>query len=179
MIRNQIGVIALDSDRLLDDVSWQILTELQENARLSYTELGRRVGLTAPAVAERVRRMEEMDIITGYRVELNLEKTGLPLVAFIRIATDERMCFQFGGAAREIPEILECHRVTGGDSYIVKVAVSSVRHLERLLDRFMAYGQTVTSIVLSSPVTNRVVAPSELIPSLDDADAHPREGVTV
>jgi Lrp/AsnC family leucine-responsive transcriptional regulator len=179
MIRNQIGVIALDSDKLLDDVSWQILCELQENARLSYTELGRRVGLTAPAVAERVRRMEEMGIINGYRVELNLEKTGLPLLVFIRIATDERTCLQFGSAVREIPEVLECHRVTGGDSYIVKAAVSSVRHLELLLNQFTVYGQTVTSVVLSSPVTNRVVAPSEPVPAPGHVEASPREGVRV
>jgi Lrp/AsnC family leucine-responsive transcriptional regulator len=151
----------LESELILDDVAWRLLAELQANARISFSELGRRVGLSAPAVAERVRRMEEAGIIAGYHVELNLEKLGFPLQAIIRVATDERQCQAFGPLARDIPEVLECHRVTGGDSYICKVAVGSVRHLEQLLDRLMAYGQTVTSVVLSSPVTHRVVTLAE------------------
>ena len=151
----------MESDRVLDDVNWQLLSELQEDARLSYTELGRRVGLTAPAVAERVKRLEESGIIAGYRVDLNLEKVGYPLLVFIRIATNENMCMQFGEVAEQFPEIIECHRVTGGDSYIIQVAVSSVRHLELLLNRIQHYGQTVTSIVLSSTVTKRIVGPPE------------------
>src|SRR5579884_2782480 len=137
--------MTLEFEGVLDDINWRILQELQENGRLSFSELGRRIGLTPPAVAERVRRMEEAGIIEGYRAVLNLEKIGIPLTALIRIATDERMCSQFGAIAKDIPEVLECCRVTGGDSYIVKVAVTSVRHLEDLLDRLMPYGQTVTS----------------------------------
>ena len=120
----------MDTERVLDDVGWQILCELQENARVSYSELGRRVGLTAPAVAERVKRMEDAGIIAGYRLDLNLEKIGLPMQAYVRLETDQHMCQRFGSVARDFPEILECHRVTGGDSYIVKVAVSSVRTRE-------------------------------------------------
>jgi len=151
----------LESERVLDDVNWQILRELQEDARLSYSELGRRVGLSSPSVAERVKRLEEAGVISGYRVELNLEKLGYPLLVFVRIATDEKKCLQFGKIAKQFPEVLECHRVTGGDSYIVQVAVSSVRHLELLLDRLLPYGETVTSIVLSSTVTKRIVGPPE------------------
>jgi Lrp/AsnC family transcriptional regulator, leucine-responsive regulatory protein len=151
----------LESDRTLDEVNWQILRELQEDARLSYSELGRRIGLTAPAVAERVKRLEEAGVIAGYRLDLNLEKVGYPLLVFVRIATDEKMCMQFGAIAKQFPEVLECHRVTGGDSYIVQVAVSSVRHLELLLDRLLPYGETVTSVVLSSTVTKRIVGPPE------------------
>jgi Lrp/AsnC family leucine-responsive transcriptional regulator len=156
---------------MLDEVGWQILCELQENARISYTELGRRVGLTAPAVAERVRRMEEMGIIEGYRVNLNLEKIGLPMQAYIRLAAQEGMCLRFGSIARDIPEVLECHRVTGGDSYILKVAVSSVGHLENLLNRLTPYGNTVTSLILSTPVAGRAIAPSEPIPQRELVDA--------
>jgi len=152
----------VESEGLLDDVNWRILGELQQNARVSYSELGRRVGLTAPAVAERIRRMEDTGIIEGYRTELNLERIGLPILALIRVATSEGACAQFGAVARDIPEVLECRRVTGGDSYVMKVAVTSVQHLETLLDRLTQYGQTVTSIVLSSPVTHRVVAPPGL-----------------
>ncbi len=155
----------MESGCALDEVSWQILVELQENARLSYSELGRRVGLTAPAVADRVRRLEEAGIIEGYRVALNLDKIGLPLLAYIRIATHERMAVPFGSVAKDFPEVLECHRVTGGDSYIVKVAVSSVRHLETLLDRLVHYGETVTSIVLSQIVTHRVIEAPETMKS--------------
>lgn len=154
--------MTFDSERILDEVSWQILGELQRNARISFTELGRRVGLTAPAVAERIRRMEDAGIIGGYRVELNHEKIGRGLLAFIRIATDQGACSRFGAVVeRDFPEVLECHRVTGGDSYILKVAVPSVRELETLLDRLMSYGTTVTSIVLSSPLTNRAIGPEE------------------
>jgi Lrp/AsnC family transcriptional regulator, leucine-responsive regulatory protein len=161
----------LESEKTIDDVGWQILCELQENARISYSELGRRVGLTAPAVAERVKRMEDAGIIEGYRVNLNLEKIGLPMQAYIRIATTEQMCLRFGGIARDFPEILECHRVTGGDSYILKAALSSVSHLEILLNRLLPYGNTVTSLILSTTVANRVIAPSEPVPTWDFAYA--------
>ncbi|MGH2461690.1 MAG: Lrp/AsnC family transcriptional regulator [Chloroflexota bacterium] len=147
----------MESEALLDDVNWKILEELQNNARLSFTELGRRVGLTAPAVAERVRRLEDAGVIEGYRAELNLEKLGLPLLALIRVATGDGMCGQFADVAKGIPEVIECRRVTGGDSYVMKAAVTSVRHLEALLDRLTRYGQTVTSLVLSSPVTHRTI----------------------
>lgn len=147
----------MDSTIQLDEVSWQILGELQDNARITFSELGRRVGLSPPAVAERVRGLEEAGVIVGYRAEVNLEKVGLPLLAFIRIATGERGCGPFGNVVNEFPEVLECHRITGGDSYIVKVAVSTVQHLEDLLNRLTPYGQTVTSLALSSPVRNRRV----------------------
>jgi Lrp/AsnC family leucine-responsive transcriptional regulator len=159
--------ITLESEKTLDEVGWQILSELQDNARISYSELGRRVGLTAPAVAERVKRMEDAGVIEGYRVNLNLEKIGLPMQAYIRIATTDQMCLRFGGIARDFPEILECHRVTGGDSYILKVAVASVSHLESLLNRLLPYGNTVTSLILSTSIANRAIAPAEPVSVLD------------
>lgn len=152
--------MTFDPDKLLDETGWQILRELQENARVSYSELGRRVALTPPAVAERVRRMEEAGIISGYRVELDMERVGLPIGAFVRIkAAGDINCWQLGQKVRDFPEVLECHRVTGDDSYIMKVAVRSVGHLEELIDRLMPYAETVTALVLSSPVTHRVVEP--------------------
>src|SRR5215475_9659074 len=140
--------MTIDHERSLDDTDWRLLQALQADARLAYSELGRRVGLSPPAVAERVRGLEEAGVITGYRAEVNLEKIGLPLLTFIRVATDERTCGKFGNVVKEIPEVLECHRVTGGDSYIVKAAVSSVQHLEDLLNRLATYGQTVTALAL-------------------------------
>lgn len=147
----------------LDDIGWQILVALQEDARLSFSELGRRVGLSAPAVAERVRRLEEAGIIVGYHAELSAGKVGLPLCAFIRMSVFGEA--KYGGGmihlVQQTPEVLECHRVTGGDSYILKVAVSSVEHLEELIDRLTSYGQPTTSIVLSSPLKHRVIGPPQ------------------
>lgn len=154
-----IGGKALDSERLLDDVGRRILRELQENPRIGYTELGRRVGLTAPAVAERVHRLEESGIIAGYRVELNTEKIGLPITAFIRLATNDVKSGRVDAMARSMPEVLECYRVTGDDSYILKVAVASVQNLESLISKLLLLGQPTTSVVLSTAITHRILEP--------------------
>ncbi len=163
----------MDSERLLDDVGRRILLELQENPRIGYTELGRRVGLTPPAVAERIHRLEEAGVITGYRVELNTEKLGLPIVAFIRLSTNDVKSGRVDALARSLPEILECHRVTGDESYMMKVAVASVQHLEALLSKLLTVGQPTTSIVLSSAVTRRVIEP--VAHSRQSHDAHREE----
>lgn len=149
--------IAFDSDKLLDATNWHILALLQDDARLSYNELGRRVGLTPPAVAERVRRLEEAGIIAGYHAAVRTEKVGLPITAIVRVNAAGGKCSAVAGVSTTMPEILECHRVTGSDSYVLKVAVASVAHLEALLDRLTPYGSLTTSVVLSSPVTRRVI----------------------
>ncbi len=151
--------MALDSEKLLDEIGWKILRELQENARLSYAELGRRVGLSIPAVTERVRRMEDAAIITGYHAEVNPERVGLPITAFIRMNIVGDLTMKLTALLKELPEITECHRGTGGDSFIMKVNVASVHHLEKLIDRLLPYGTTTTSIVLSSPVAKRFIEP--------------------
>ena len=163
--------MTFENDRLLDQTGWRILDELQRNARITFSELGRRVSLTAPAVAERVRRLEEAGIITGYHVELGGERLGLPVTAFIRITATGAACTELGRAIKDFPEVLECHRVTGEEAYIAKVAVRSVAHLEKLIDRLMPYGETITSIVLSSPVTHRVVEAAIALPDEDAAEA--------
>lgn len=149
--------MGLDSEKVLDKISWKILRELQEDARLSYAELGRRVGLTTPAVIERVKRLEEAEIIVGYRAEINAAKIGLPITAFLRMNVVNVDFAKIIEVAKDTPEVLECHRGTGGDSFIMKIAVSSVEHLEKMIDKFTPYGTTSTSIVLSSPVTRRVI----------------------
>jgi Lrp/AsnC family leucine-responsive transcriptional regulator len=141
----------------LDEIGWQLLKALQENARLSYAELGRRVGLSLPAVAERVRRMEEAGLITGYHAQVNLTKMGWPSTAFIRMNVPRERYPLFIALARDLPEVLECHHLSGGDAFILKVILTSIPHLETLIGQLSVHGQTTTSIVLSSPVTRRVI----------------------
>jgi Lrp/AsnC family leucine-responsive transcriptional regulator len=144
---------------MLDATGWRLLQELQEDARLSFAELGRRVGLSTPAVAERVRNLEAAGLVRGYRAEIDLAKLGLPILAFVRMSVVGDVLGRITAAAQELPEVLECHRGTGADSFIMKVAVASVEHLEHLIDRLTPFGTTSTSIVLSSPVPRRTIAP--------------------
>jgi len=143
--------------KLLDDVGWKILHQLQQDARLSFAELGRRVGLSTPAVLERVRRMEDTGIILGYHAELDAAKVGMPITAFIRISVVGELLQRIISIAANLDEVLECHRVTGTDSVVIKVGVSSVEHLQALFDQFSPYTATTTSIILSSPVTRRAI----------------------
>jgi len=156
-IERKINSMTVDQEKLLDDVGWQILAALQDNGRLSFAELGRRVHLSLPAVAERVKRMEEAGVITGYHAAVSMDRLGLSIGAFIRISTSQEGCARLVALAAERPEIRECYRLTGTDSYIMKVAVTSIAHLEALIDRLLPLGPFSTSIVLSSPVVKRVV----------------------
>lgn len=143
----------------LDDTDWHILRALQENARIAYTELGRRVGLSSPAVAERVRRLEEAGIITGYGAQINLAEVGLPMQAIISLTAYAARSSAAAEAIRELPQVLECHKITGQSCYIMKVAVESVSRLEQVIDYLYRYGEVTTSIILSSPVSDRHVYP--------------------
>ncbi|MBI5812327.1 MAG: Lrp/AsnC family transcriptional regulator [Meiothermus silvanus] len=149
--------MALEHDRLLDETGWEILELLQQDARVPFSELGRKVGLSAPAVAERVRRMEDAGIITGYRAQVNLQALGYAMTAIIRLSSPAEKCTLAGHKLAELPEVLEAHRVTGEDSWVVRVAVRSVEHLERLINQINLYGDSNTAIVLSSAVTQRVI----------------------
>lgn len=144
-------------EKLFDHTNWEILRHLQADARLSYHELGRRVGLSAPAVAERVRRLEEEEVITGYHAQIDPAKVGLPITAFIRTTCLRNRCIHTHASSREFPEVLEYHRVTGNNCGVFKVCVSSVRHLEDLIDRLSAYELPTTSIVLSTPWMRHVI----------------------
>jgi Lrp/AsnC family leucine-responsive transcriptional regulator len=141
----------------IDDIDRKVLKELQEDARVSYAELGRRVGLTTPAVIERVRKLEDAGVITGYRAEIDPAKVGLPIIAFVRMSITGVDYSHIIEVAEQSNEVLECHRGTGGDSFIMKVAVSSVEHLQQIIDKLTPYGITTTAIVLSSPVKRRVI----------------------
>jgi Lrp/AsnC family transcriptional regulator, leucine-responsive regulatory protein len=155
---------ALDSEKLLDPIGWRILAELQEDARMQYAELGRRVGLSNPAVIERVRRMEETGIITGYRAEINYRKVGLRVPAYIRVRVAGDYIPRFISAVRNVSEVFECHRISGEDTFLVKVYAASSEDLERIVDNLNPYVATNTMLVFSSPVTRRtVLSPEETI----------------
>jgi Lrp/AsnC family transcriptional regulator, leucine-responsive regulatory protein len=142
-------------DALLDDANRQLLAELQRDARLSLAELGRRVGLSSPAVAERLARLERQGVIRGYRAELDPSAIGYPMSAIIRLRPAPRELRKAAELAQRLPEVVECHRITGEDCYLIKAHVRSVGHLEEVIDQLAAFGQTTTSIIQSSPVPAR------------------------
>jgi len=144
------------TESVADTVNIRILTELQHNPRLTMTELGRRVGLSSPAVTERVRRLEELGVIQGYRLDLNPAALGLPIAAYVRVRPNPGQLPQIADLARQIPEIVECHRVTGEDCFILKVYLPTLDQLDRILDAFLVYGTTTTSLIQSSPVPPRL-----------------------
>lgn len=135
----------------------RLLAELQLDARVSLAELGRRVGLSSPAVADRVRRLEGSGVITGYRAEIDPRAVGLALGVIIRIRPAPRELRKVAELAKSTPEIVECHRTTGEDCYLMKAHVRDVDHLEEVIDLFAAFGQTTSSIMQSSPVPARAL----------------------
>jgi Lrp/AsnC family leucine-responsive transcriptional regulator len=142
----------------LDTTDQKLLAELQDDARLSLAELGRRVGLSSPAVADRLRRLEGDGVVAGYRTDVSPEALGLSLTSIIRIRPSPRELSKVADLARATPEVVECHRITGEDCFFIRAHVRDVHHLEELIDRFVPYGQTTTSIVQSSPVPRRGLA---------------------
>jgi Lrp/AsnC family transcriptional regulator, leucine-responsive regulatory protein len=139
----------------LDDTGRRILQELQGDGRISMAELGRRVNLSAPAVAERVQRLEREGVITGYRAVVDPRALGYPVAAVVRVAPASRQLDRIREIARETPEVVECHRITGEDCFFLKVHLRSLDDLEPVLDRFTPYGRTTTSLIHSSPVADR------------------------
>jgi Lrp/AsnC family leucine-responsive transcriptional regulator len=151
-----------DREKLLDPLGWKLLTELQADARISFAELGRRVGLSTPAVAERVRRMEDEGIIRAYRAEIDPSSVGLPITAFIRMSIVGNVLAKLTERVHAMPEIVECHRGTGEDSFILKVNVVSVEQLKDVIDRLTPFGTTSTSLVLSSLIERNLLSPQNL-----------------
>lgn len=146
-------------EKLLDDTGWHILHELQEDARISYAELGRRVGLTPPAVMERVRRLEDAGIIKGYHAEIDLKKVGAPVIAYIRLSDTGKEFEYVGEMLKSMPYVLEAHHVLGEDCYVVKVAVPSVASLENFFRQVKRLARTTTSVVINSSVERRTICP--------------------
>jgi len=141
----------------LDGTNIALLDQIRADTRVSNAELGRRVGLSAPAVAERLARLEEAGVIRGYRAELDPRALGYALSVVLRIRPAPRELKKVAELAQRTPEVVECHRITGDDCYFMRLWVRDVEHLEEVIDRFAPYGQTTTSIVQSSPVPARAV----------------------
>jgi Lrp/AsnC family leucine-responsive transcriptional regulator len=141
----------------LDAIAWKLIESLQHNARLSFAELGRKVGLSTPAVAERVHRLEDAGVITGYHASLNITKLGVPIHIWMRLTIPggDLQISRTVTAIKELVEISRCHRITGSESFVIEAHVVSIRHLEALIDRLSVLGATSTSTVLSSPVERR------------------------
>ncbi|MBS3806449.1 MAG: Lrp/AsnC family transcriptional regulator [Bacteroidales bacterium] len=146
-------------NKLIDHYNRKILLELQYDGRISYTELGKKVGLTGPAVKERVHKLEEAGVIKGYRVRLDLSKVGYTMTAIINFKMNPGSIKRFIDELAKIPEVIEVNRITGGDNMIIKVALKETRHLEKLINRFIEYGVPTTSIVLSTPIQDKVMDP--------------------
>jgi Lrp/AsnC family transcriptional regulator, leucine-responsive regulatory protein len=152
---------AVSTDGGLDATNLRLIQELQQDARLTLAELGRRVGLSSPAVGERLQRLEQQGVIRGYRADIDPRALGLSLSSIIRIRPSPGQLQNVAELAQGTSEVVECHRVTGEDCYFMKAHVRDVEHLEEVIDRFAALGQTTTSIMQSSPVSSRGLALKE------------------
>jgi Lrp/AsnC family leucine-responsive transcriptional regulator len=156
-IRVPMSVVA---DVSLDKTDHRLLMELQADARLSLAELGRRVGLSSPAVADRVRRLVQDGVIRGFHADVDPRALGYGLGVIIRVRPAPRQLAKVADLARATPEVVECHRITGEDCFVIKAHVRDVEHLEEVIDRFAAFGQTTTSVMQTSPVPRRALRPA-------------------
>jgi Lrp/AsnC family transcriptional regulator, leucine-responsive regulatory protein len=150
-------MVVANENQLLDSINRRLLHELQTDARVTMAELGRRINLSAPAVAERIQRLERAGVITAYRAEVDPKAIGFPIAAVVRVRPTTRQLQKIPELAREIPEVVDCHRITGEDCFFVKLHLRSMDDLEGILDRFIVLGQTTTSIIHSSPVASRAL----------------------
>ena len=141
----------------LDELNARLLRELTDDPRLRTTELARRLGVSAPTVRERVTRLEEAGVIRGYRVEIDPAALGLPVAAWVRLRPGPGQVLRIAELARRTPEVVECHRISGEDCFLMRVQVRAIDALEELLDRFGVHGQTNSSFIVSTPVEPRSV----------------------
>jgi len=144
----------------MDSVDRRLLAELQDDARLSFNELSRRVNLSSPAVAERVRRLEAEGVIAGYHAHVDLQRAGRPITALVQVQCYGPRCVLRDPEVATWPEVLQLHRVTGGACCVLMVAVPAMVDFERLIDRLAEYGQPSSTMILSSPLLWREVTPA-------------------
>ncbi|MHC1781809.1 MAG: Lrp/AsnC family transcriptional regulator [Anaerolineaceae bacterium] len=142
---------------MLDEIDLAILNSLQENARLPFAEVGRAIGLTAPAISERVHKMEDAGIITGYHSAVDNTRAGLPIMVFVQLSLPPGRSRDVTVMIRGMPEVLECHHVTGQDCFVIKAAVPDMEGLQVLIEHLGHFGKTTTSVVLNAPVTRRTI----------------------
>jgi len=140
---------------LIDDVNRRLLAALQAEPRLTMSALARRVGMSAPAVTERIQRLEAAGVIRGYRLDVDPAALGLPVTAWVRIRPVAGQLPKIAQLASELPMITECHRISGEDCFLIKVHAAVIEDLETTLDKFLVYGQTITSIVVATPIPPR------------------------
>jgi Lrp/AsnC family transcriptional regulator, leucine-responsive regulatory protein len=141
-------------DILRDATNLALLRLLRDDPRLSVSELARRVNMSAPAIRERLQRLEEAEIVR-WRVEIDPRALGFPVAAFVRVRPAPGQLQKIAELARRMPQVTECHRVTGEDCFVVKIHVAAIEELDHVLDQFLAFGQTTTSLVQSTPVPPR------------------------
>ena len=142
---------------LLDELNVRLLTELSADPRLRTTELARRLGVSAPTVRERITRLEESGVIRGYRLELDPAALGLPVAAWVRLRPGPGQIPRIIELAARTPEVVECHRISGEDCFLMRVQVAAIAGLEDVLDKFLVHGQTTSSFVVSTPIEPRSV----------------------
>lgn len=142
-------------DSLLDERNLQLLELLRGDPRMPVSEMARRVGMSAPAVRERIQRLEESGVIAGYRVDIDPRALGYAIAAFVRIKPTPGQLPNIIALAQRLPQVSECHRVTGEDCFLVKIHLESLDTLDAILDQFLAFGNTATMLVQSTPVPPR------------------------
>ena len=140
---------------LLDEVNQRLLAELHADPRITMSALARRAGMSAPAVTERVQRLERAGVITGYRMDVSPAALGLPVTAFVRVRPTAGQLPKVAELAARLPQITECYRITGEDCFLLKLHAAAVEQIEEILDQFLLYGQTISSIVVATPVPPR------------------------
>ncbi|MGB3544490.1 Lrp/AsnC family transcriptional regulator [Rubrivirga sp.] len=144
----------------MDTLDHRLLAHVQSDARLSYAEIGRRIGLSPPAVAERLHRLEADGVIKGYHATVDPAKLGRPVQAVLHMQVDRARFQRSVAQIQEMQDVLECYRTTGSSSLLMIVAVASMEALEELIDRLLPFGEPVTQMVLSTPIPRRAVTPS-------------------
>ena len=147
----------------MDKYDRMLLSALMENGRASYAELARKVNLSAPAVAERVAKLESSGVMTGYQATVHLAKVSLPIQCLIELRLTQHGNQKAYDEMIRIPQLTECHRVTGDDCYIATAYVRDVEHLERLIDALAEHGKTTSAVMQTSPVPRRALPPADTL----------------
>ena len=145
---------------VLDELNWKILKCLQENARQSNSEIGRQVGITSPAVSERIKKMEDAGVIQSYETSISPYEIGYQLKAIITLRAFMGMLKPFMEKVKTYDEVLNCYRITGNENFVMEVVLKNQKHLESFIDQLIVYGETKTQIVLSKVVRNKPIKPT-------------------